>query len=73
MKSVTLTNSNVLTWMVKFKFYLSDRKCSFWSDLVQKIKIVSDEGRYPYKFEYAEFDCSNHLACFRPEILFGQI
>ena len=45
MKSVTLTNSNVLTWMVKFKFYLLDWKCSFWSDLVQKIKIVCSRWR----------------------------
>ena len=42
---------------------------SFWTNLVQKIKIISlsSEIWFLDQFKYAEFSSDAHFFCFRPE------
>ena len=48
-----------------------DKKCTFWANLVQKTKIVSQhEIWHLHVSEYAEFDGDVQLSCFGLEIPF---
>ena len=52
-----------------FTFFVFDQKCSFWANLVQKIKIVSlSWNLVPRLIKYAEFSDDVHFFCFGPEI-----
>ena len=41
LKFGTHTNSNMQNSMVVFTFSVSEGKCSFWANLVQKVKIIN--------------------------------
>ena len=56
--------------MGMFILYIVDWKHPFWTNLFQKIKMVSAKIWYLDKFKYAEFDGGVHFFCFIPEIPF---
>ena len=53
--------------MVICNFALFDRKCSFWANLVQKVKVQAGIW-YLDSFEYVEFNGDVYFFCFLLEI-----
>ena len=65
------TNLYMYNSMVVFILIVLDWKYPFWTNLVQKIKIVNSRWNFvPSLIEYAELNGGVHFFCFRPETTF---